>query len=105
MSTTDDTTPKRYELSAEDRYRVSRLQEEIQGRLEEIARIGARVSGFQLTSEMVRKFVPVPSGPGEPAATYIEIVCPPEGLGPCGCIVLMGDGNHFWERPCGSGHA
>lgn len=50
--------PKRYEFSPEDRYRVSRLTEEIQGRLEELAKIGARVSGIRLTPDMVRKYAP-----------------------------------------------
>lgn len=95
------TTPIRYPLSREDSYRVSRLYEEIQGRLEEMALIGARAGGFTLTAEMVRKFDPHQSAL-EADATYVEIVCPPEGLGACGCIVLMSDGNHFWERPCGS---
>ena len=95
------TTPTRYPLSKEDSYRVSRLYEEIQGRLEEMALIGARAGGFTLTPEMVRKFDPHRSAL-EADATYVEIVCPPEGLGACGCIVLMSDGNHFWERPCRS---
>jgi hypothetical protein len=46
------------EFSPEDRYRVSRLTEEIQGRLEELAEIGARVSGIRLTPDMVRKYAP-----------------------------------------------
>ena len=103
--------PKRYELTPEDRYRVSRLSEEIAGRLEELARLTARVTGTPVTPDAVRKFAPI-----EPQAsatfskddlsaqpTYIEIVCAPEGS-ECSCIVLMSDGNHFIERPCGSGH-
>ena len=103
MSEAVEVTPQRYELSPEDRQRVSRLYEEIRGRLEELALIGARAGGFSLTPEMARKFVPSESKL-QADATYVEIICPPEGLGECACVVLMSDGNHFWERPCGSGH-
>jgi hypothetical protein len=90
----------RYELSAEDRYRVSRLHEEIRARLEELAMIGARATGITLPSDAVRKYDPKPSTL-EAEATYIEVVC---WEGGCGCIVLMSDGNHFWEYPCGGSH-
>lgn len=103
MSEAHDTTPVRYELSAEDRYRISRLHEEIRGRLEEMAMIVARATGLTLTPHMVRKFDPRPS-PLEASATDVEIICPPPELGACACVVLMDDGQHFAERPCGSGH-
>lgn len=61
MSEAYEATPTRFDLSPEDRYRVSRLYEEIRGRLEELAMIGARAAGFTLTSDMVRKFDPQPS--------------------------------------------
>ncbi len=95
-------TPKRHEFKAEDRDRISRLMEEIRGRLEELALISARSAGFPLTNDVVRKFAP--RGPVVRGSPYhVEIVCPPPDVGPCGCIVLMDDGNHFFEQPCGSG--
>ena len=103
MSDPQNDAPNRFELSRDDRERISRLHEEIQERLEELAGIGARASGFELTPDLVRKFDPKPARLQEAAApTEIEIVCRPTD-GECGCIVLMDDGNHFWEMPCGSG--
>jgi hypothetical protein len=90
--------PKRYEFSP-DRYRVSRLTEEIQGRLEELAKIGARVSGIRLIPDMVRKYAPQETKLRSPGL-YIEIICSPAGR--CGCIVGYGDGHVWWEPDCGA---
>ena len=87
------------EFSPEDRYRVSRLTEEIQGRLEELAEIGARVSGIRLTPDMVRKYAPQETKVRSPGL-YIEIICSPAGR--CGCIVGYGDGHVWWEPDCGA---
>jgi hypothetical protein len=45
-------------LDDEDRARVNRLTEEIQGRLEELAALGCRVLGIPLTADAKRQFVP-----------------------------------------------
>jgi len=86
----------------EDQYRIARLYEEIRERLEEMAKIGARVAGFTLTDDMDIKFVPRP--PSQDSYDVdVEIVCPPEGVGPCACIYRKADGTWGWEQPCGSG--
>jgi hypothetical protein len=95
--------PNSYEMHEEDQYRVARLYEEIRSRLEELALIGARVGGFTLTDEMVRKFVPQPSPEFEIYDVDVEIVCPPPDVGPCGCIYRDATGVWRWEQPCGSG--
>lgn len=100
--------PKTYEMSPEDQYRVARLYEEIAGRLEELALIGARVVGFTLTDDVVRKFTPLDvSSPtfDRPYIVDVEIVCPPRGVGPCACMYRRADGTWAWESPCGSGPA
>jgi hypothetical protein len=51
-------TPGRVELGGEDRGRVRRLTEEVQGRPEEISLIAARALGLRLEDGAVRKFVP-----------------------------------------------
>ncbi len=53
-----ESAPKRIELEADDRRRVQRLTEEVQGRLEEIGLIAARAHGIRLDEGAVRKFVP-----------------------------------------------
>jgi hypothetical protein len=92
-------THKAIEFSPEDRYRVSRLTEEINGRLEDLARIGARVSGIPLTSDTVRKYAPQKTE-RRAGGLYIEIICSPAGR--CGCIVDYGDGHVWWEPDCGA---
>ena len=90
--------PQKYEFTLEDKSRVNRLVEEIRGRLEELALISARTAGFTLSGEAMRKFAPMAQKTFA-SPYYIEIVCMPDG-GPCGCIVLMDDGNHYFAMPC-----
>ncbi|HZD73037.1 MAG TPA: hypothetical protein VE776_03985 [Actinomycetota bacterium] len=100
-----DTVRKRAALRAEDRERMQRLSEEVQGRIREMALITARTLGIDLAGDTVVKFAPVKAdraslgeGPGlgeEPGQT-IEIVCGPEG---CGCYV---DPPGICEFPCGA---
>ena len=80
---TDVHNPNAHDISQEDQYRIARLYEEVRGRLEEMAMIGARVAGFTLTDDMERKFLPRPPSPGKPYVVDIEIVCGPVS---CGCI-------------------
>lgn len=94
--------PNAHDMSPEDQYRIARLYEEVCGRLEEMAMIGARVAGFTLTGDMTRKFAP------RPLSTHgydvdVEIVCPPPDVGPCACIYRKADGTWGSEQPCGSG--
>lgn len=96
-----DTDSNAHDMSPEDQYRIARLYEEVRGRLEEMAMIGARVAGFTLTDGMTRKFEPRPASHGYDVD--IEIVCPPPDVGPCACIYRKADGTWGWEQPCGSG--
>jgi hypothetical protein len=66
-------------MSAEDQYRIARLYEEVQGRLEEMALIGARVMGIELPPGTVRKFQPVELA-NESYMVDVEIICPGFGL-------------------------
>lgn len=94
--------PKRVELAPGDSERMRRLSEEVQGRLEEMAQIVARVQGLKLDDRAVRKFVPraerVSSDPA--VLTDVEIVDLPDGTN-C-CILTFDDGREFCECPCGS---
>lgn len=95
MSPMDD-RPNSYAMNAEDQYRITRLYEEISSRLEEIALIGARVTGAAVTGDTVRKFAPNPSAHGYDVD--IEIVCGPSGV--CGCIYRDANGQWQWQYPC-----
>jgi hypothetical protein len=53
----DDTRTEVY-LDAEDRARAHRLNEEIQGRLEELAALACRAAGARLSPDMPRRYVP-----------------------------------------------
>ena len=87
------------ELSSEDRQRMAKLHEEIMGRVEEMARIQARVLGVAAVSNVRRITVTTAGGPK--AATVMETtfgsgytVCyqDPPGLccpGPCPCTDTM----------------
>jgi hypothetical protein len=91
-------------MAAEDQYRISRLYEEVRSRLEEMSLIVARVAGFELTPDTVRKFQPTErSRDSDPYIVDVEIVCPPADVGPCACIYRKADGTWGWEQPCGSG--
>lgn len=76
-----------YSLETEDRARMNRLYEEIQGRLTEMGLIVCRVLELD-PSDMQFKFAPTPmdsQSTEEPKALRfkgIEIVCGPSG---CGC--------------------
>jgi hypothetical protein len=106
MAAGQATDSNAYDMTPEDQYRVARLYEEICGRLEELAMIGARVAGFSLSEGTVRKFAPLEVSGELLDAGYdvdVEVVCPPEGVGPCACIYRKADGTWGWEQPCGSG--
>jgi hypothetical protein len=91
-------------FSHEDQYRIARLHEEVSGRLEEMALIVARVAGFKLTPDAVRKFQPTERArESDSYDVDVEIVCPPPDVGPCACIYRKADGTWGWEQPCGSG--
>ena len=95
MTPTDD-RPNSFTMSAEDQYRIARLYEEISSRLEEIALIGARVTGTALTRETVRKFVP--NAPTHGYDVDVEIICGPTDV--CGCIYRDAAGVWRWSYPC-----
>ena len=91
-----------HDMVEEDQYRIAQLYDEVRERLSEMAGIGARVAGFTLTEDMDLKFAPrAPSS--DSYDVDVEIVCPPEGVGPCACIYRKVDGTWGWEQPCGSG--
>jgi hypothetical protein len=94
--------PKRVELARGDSERMRRLSEEVQGRLEEMAQITARVQGMKLDDQAVRKFVPRPERASDPSViTDVEIIDLPDGTN-C-CIISFDDGRpDICECPCGS---
>ncbi|WP_156749994.1 hypothetical protein [Mycobacterium sp. E2479] len=96
MTQTDD-RPNSYAMNAEDQYRIERLYEETRSRLEEIALIGARVTGTALTGDIVRKFAPVAKTHSAPDVD-VEIICGPSGT--CGCIYRDDNGQWRWQYPC-----
>ena len=59
MTPTDD-RPNSFATNAEDQYRIARRYEEISSRLEEIALIGARVTGTTLTRRRRAEVRPQP---------------------------------------------
>ena len=92
-------TRVRIELSREDNERVSRLTEEIRGRLLELALIASRVGGgldpaakpkFVLRKGTISDLAAIPD---------IEIIDLPDGTH-C-CLINLGAGFLF-ECPCGS---
>jgi hypothetical protein len=95
----EDTMPDQPGFSAEDQYRITRLYEEIRGRLEELAMITARAAGVQLTDDVRRTFTPKGSATKESDTVDVEIICP--GFSECVCI-YHGPHGWDWERPCGS---
>ncbi len=97
----NETTPNRTELGAEDRSRIRRLTEEVQGRLEEIALIATRAHGKRLDEDAIRKFVPHRSeARDEPVIVEVEIVEFPDGG--TACLVVLSDDSSFVEIPCQS---
>ena len=97
MTQTDD-RPNSYAMSAEDQYRIARLYEEISSRLEEMALIGARVTGTKLSRDTVRKFLPNAPTHDRIYDVDVEIICGPSGV--CGCIYRDADGVWRWAYPC-----
>jgi hypothetical protein len=95
MTATDD-RPDSYPMTAEDQYRVTRLYEEISSRVEELALIGARVTGIPLTPDTVRKFAPSKTA-AEIYDVDVEIICGPTA---CGCMYRDANGHWQWQYPC-----
>lgn len=98
------TSTKRYEMQPEAAQRLSRLSEEIRGRLLEIALITARATGADLPNGSAIKFSPRPIAQeaNAGAGDWIEIV---EVEGDDGqvysaCYGVI-DGQAFAESPCG----
>jgi hypothetical protein len=93
--------PERVELGAEDRDRIRRLTEEVQGRLEEISLIAVRAHGLRLDDGAVRKFVPHESQTrDEPVIVEVEIIDFPDGGS--ACLVVLSDDSSWVEIPCAS---
>jgi hypothetical protein len=87
----------------DDPARLTRLSEEIRGRLEEIALIGARIAGIELDPAARPKFVTRPApdtdAPGAPA-TMVEIFdATPQH--PQMCVTWFADGTVGLDSPCG----
>jgi hypothetical protein len=94
-------TPRRVELTGEDRHRIRRLIEEVQGRLEEISLIATRAHGLRLDDVAVRKFVPHESETrDEPVIVEVEIIEFPDGG--TACLVVLSDDSSWVEIPCAS---
>jgi len=90
--------------------RLNRLTEEVQGRLEEMALICARVAGIKLDPNAVRKFVP--RNPADHTGTYggstdtpviqwVEIF-DKTTTHPEMCVVYYSDHHAVLESPCGT---
>ncbi len=78
-------TQKSVELSTDDRVRMRRLTEEVQGRLQEMALITSRTLDIPMGSDSVVKFAPQASDlQSADGVIEVEIVCGPAG---CGCYV------------------
>lgn len=98
------TSTKHHELSADVAQRLSRLSEEVRGRLAEIALITARAAGVDLPDSGIVKFAPRPiaheadAGAGD----WMEIIEVPadDGHVYTACYGVIG-GHAFAESPCG----
>jgi hypothetical protein len=91
------------ELQPEDREKMRRLSEEVQGRLAEMALITTRTLGVEMEKDAVVKFVPLPSDDKRggltvqllerpSAARDASCMCyidPPGICEPCDVVVLM----------------
>jgi hypothetical protein len=89
-------SPHRFAIEGEDRARLQRLTEEVEGRVHEIAAICARVAGIKLDRDSRRKFLPEITVAG----THIEIIDLPTDPPSAACIIQ--DEHHYCvEVPCG----
>jgi hypothetical protein len=77
------TTPQRVQLRPEDRERMQRLSEEVQGRLTEMGLIATRTLGLEHGRDTVFKFDPHPPSETDEQATTVEVVviAVPDGHG------------------------
>jgi hypothetical protein len=98
----------RYNLNDDDRDRMIRLTEEIQGRLQEITLIAGRAIGVSFPPDVVRQFKPMPvrrESDGVQTGIYIDIVAGGKGVwyeDVC-FVYCAGEGTPVtWiEHPCG----
>jgi len=89
----------------EDTQRLTRLAEEVRGRLEEIAQIAARIGGIELDPNSVRKFAPRPTSEtaedqGHGSVTMVEIF-DATAEHPQMCVGWWSDGTTSLDSPCG----
>ncbi|MFC0039699.1 hypothetical protein [Actinomadura rayongensis] len=94
---TDGDRGRAVQAGPEDAARLVRLREEIQGRLEELALIHARLVGRRLDPTTVRKFVPV-NTKEELSGGYHHIEIVGDGAG---CAIYCDSGEVIAESPCG----
>jgi hypothetical protein len=94
----------------DDPQRLTRLAEEVQARLEEIAQIAARIAGVKLDPGTVRKYVPCPASEagedrgldhGTGVLTMVEIL-DASGGNPEMCVGWYSDGTVSLDSPCGT---
>lgn len=71
--------PKPVKLADDDKHRMARLYEEIEGRLEEMALIASRTVGLAIGKDAVTQFQREATEGEGPGGVDIEIVCTPEG--------------------------
>lgn len=91
----------------DDAQRLTRLAEEVRGRLEEMAQISARIAGIRLDPGATRKFAPCPrqthaadAGAGHGDVTMVEIF-DATSEHPEMCVTWWSDGTTGLESPCG----
>lgn len=74
-------TPKRVDLRPEDRDRMQRLSEEVQGRLKEMSLIAGRTLGITLGNDAIAKFDPQESKQRDDQTVEVVVIAVPDGSG------------------------
>jgi hypothetical protein len=88
----------------DDGQRLTRLGEEVRGRLQEMALIAARIAGVQLDPASMPTFVPRPPSGTESAhgdVTMVEILPATSEHGEL-CVTWWSDGTTGLDNPCGT---
>jgi hypothetical protein len=94
-----DAAYQRVALGPEDRDRVQRLTEDVQGRLEELVSIANRALDIPTGTTTPRFVRGTPEATDLPPFHWVEVYCDAHG---CTCVIFADDGQIFIERPCGT---
>jgi hypothetical protein len=90
----------------DDAQRLTRLAEEVRGRLEEMAQIAGRIAGIKVDPAATRKFAPHPArtvaaDAGHGDVTMVEIY-DATSQHPEMCVTWWADGTTGLDSPCGT---